>query len=229
MRCCTPSVSAPARAICRSPPRTPRTRSRSCTPRSLSLPVRARPRPARARSARSARSTRPCWCTGRRPSPCTVRFRSRQAPPHRTVWWPCTTRARPPLCSSRPRSSCSRASHCGPLVRRCSSAAKADGAATAAPRGRRTSRRPIRPPITRSPCTPRPIRPSCTGCRATATRCTPTRRSPPWAGSIAPSCMACARTASRGEPCWGRCATTRCRSSTTSRVASRHRSCPAMR
>ena len=86
-----------------------------------------------------------------------------------------------------------------------SSAAKADGAATAARPARRTSRRSASP-TTSSRTRRRPTRRSCTASPATATRCTPTRRSPRWAASTGRSCTVCAATASPAGRCCTRCA-----------------------
>ena len=112
--------------------------------------------------------------------------------------------------------------------RRRSSAARAAGAATVARPVRRTSRRTGRP-TTRSRTRRRRTRRSCTGSTATATRCTPTRRSPPPAGSTSRSSTACAATASPVAACCTCCATATRRRSTTSRPASRPRSCRARR
>ena len=87
-----------------------------------------------------------------------------------------------------------------PTARRCSSGARAAGAATAG-RPARPTCRPSGRPTTRSPTRPRPTRPSSTGSPATATRCTRTRRSRRWAASTGRSSTACAPTASPAGPC----------------------------
>ena len=223
MRCCTPWASEPVRPIFRSPPRTPRTCNRSCSPPSRWLLVRVPRHRARVRWERSVRSTGPCSCTVRRRSRCIARFRWKPRRPHRTRSSRCTTRARPRWSSPKPKSSSSRVNRSGPRVHRCSFAVKVDGAAIGARRVRRTSR-PTASPIMKSRCRRRPTRRSCTACRAIAIRCTPIPRSPRSVVSIGRFCTDCAPTVSPVAHSSAHCATTTSPSSSTSKVVSRRRS-----
>ncbi len=86
-----------------------------------------------------------------------------------------------------------------------------------------------RRPTTPSRCRPATTRRCSTACRATATRCTPTRRSRRWAASTGPSSTACAPTASPAGPCSTRCAAATRPASRAWTPASPRRSCPARR
>ena len=129
---------------------------------------------------------------------------------------------------SRSPTSRTPASRSSPSPRRCSSAAKAAGAATAGRRARATCRRSATP-TTSSPTRPAPTRRSPTACRATATRCTPTPSSPSSPGSRSRSCTGCARTASPAARCCTRCAAPTRRGSRAWKAGSRSRCSPATR
>ena len=111
---------------------------------------------------------------------------------------------------------------------RCSSAARAAGAATAGRPGPRTSR-PTAIPTTWSPTTRGSTRRSRTGCRETATRCTPTPSSRSWAASRSPSSTVSAPTGSPAARCSTHCAGRIRRSSRAWRGGSRSPSSPAIR
>ena len=137
----------------------------------------------------------------------------------------CTTRARRPSSSPRPRRR-STASRCTPPARRRSSAARAAGAATAARPG------PQNVPPERAPDheVTYQTSPDQAFVYRLSRRPQPAAHRPgvrrAWAASTARSCTGCAATASPGGRCCTRCAAPTRRASTTSRAASPRRCMP---
>ena len=157
-------------------------------------------RPGLGRWPTSARSTRPCSCTASSRSSCSAPSRPAGHGRYRGARWSAsTTRARARWCVTEaspptwppPAAVQDAAVHC-------SSGARAAGGR---PRPLRSNVAPEREPDHVVTYQTAPTRRSSTGCRATATRCTPIRRSRPWAASTSPSSTACAPTASPAGPC----------------------------